>query len=170
MAFYVEVRGDENEFAVFQEVYSERGIASRTVKDLADTCLLHALQNSPVGNALNYGSGVPAPRFPGQYRASWIRDRRGTNIYNYQIRVSNLADHASVVEEGRRYTRGGQLFTWTKARKGTWKQTGNLYQLIDKGPNPGGWVFAKQTSGREGLHVLANAQRYAAARYGLATT
>lgn len=168
---YIEVRGDMDEFAVFQEVYGPRGIASRTVIDLANYCLAHALKNSPIGNALNYGSGVPAPRFPGQYVASWSRDRRGSNVGSYQMRVSNLADHASIVEWGRNYTRAGQAFTWTKARTGYWKHSGNLlYQFVDKGPKPGGWVFTSQTGPIFGKHVLANAQRAAAARYGLATT
>lgn len=164
---YIEVRGDMDEFAVFQEVYGPTGIASDVVQKLADTCLRHALQHSPIGNPLDYGA---KPASPGQYIASWNRDRRGTNVGSYQQRVSNLADHASIVEFGRRHTFGGQRFTWSKARKVTYRKRGGRFVPVGSTPNPGGLVVTDNTRGREGKHVLANAQRYAAARYGLATT
>ena len=94
-----------------------------------------AINTSPVNsplNAMHRGGAV------GTYKASWGFDRVGSNGHVVRATIFNSADHADIVEFGRRGSSGYERFSWTR-----W---GGEIRGVPHG-----------TSGRPGKHILRNA-------------
>lgn len=112
------------------------------VDDLVEEARNYAVAASPknkVANAMHRGGVV------GTYKASWRTDRRGSNGSNVQGRLSNDADHAIIVEEGRSAAFKWQKFSWTK-----WG---------------GGIQSVRSTKARRGRHIAAKAIEKASRRW-----
>lgn len=101
-------------------------------RDTIKNAIRIAPTNDPL-NAIHRGGVV------GTYRASFRSDGRGSNGHFLRRSIYNTADHARIVEHGRRSTRGGrwEVFYWSQ--------------------HPGREIRTRGTSGRHGDHVLERA-------------
>jgi hypothetical protein len=130
-----------NTATVYRGLHSQRGVVRKWVVDLARTTERNAIRLAPVNeveNAQHRGGIV------GTYKASFGISGRGSNQFSTQRTVYNSADHANIVEFGRRAVFGRQRFSWT-----VWG--GDIRSVT-------------RTEGRPGKRVLERAARQAAAR------
>jgi hypothetical protein len=164
VAKYVKSWNTINGMTIWRALHTPGGAVHDWAEDIAKATMEYAIALSPVNNPLN--ARRPGHAKPGVYKASWKKDRRGSNQSATRRRVYNTADHAMIVEKGRRYTRKRQVFSWSEARGpgtyypkyGTWKPGP---------PRPGGKVSTPVTHARSGQRVLERATRAAATEYGV---
>jgi hypothetical protein len=102
-----------------------------------------AFATAPVNDPLN---AVHRGGVVGTYQASF-RARRLSNLGSEGFKLSNVSDHAAVVEFGRRPSTKPQTFSWTR--------TGGQIRRY------------KRTSGRDGEHIMADAVQYGLAVNGV---
>lgn len=75
-----------------------------------------AIAGSPVNHPEN--AMRPGHHPPGLYKASWRHvPARSNSLSQVAFAVTNLANHAMVVEKGKPYVRKRQVFTWQHARE-----------------------------------------------------
>ena len=70
-----------------------------------------AISTSPVNEIDN---AIHRDGVVGTYKRAWKWDRRGSNQHRVRARVFNTADHAAIVEYGRRASTKEQTFSWTE--------------------------------------------------------
>lgn len=100
--------------------------------------LVACVATAPVGNPLN---AVHRGGVVGTYKASFHSDRKGSNQSGLRFSISNSADHAAIVEFGRRTVFADQYFSWSRG----------------KHPGKPGWNT--RTRGRDGTHHIEKTVR-----------
>ncbi len=131
-----DVQVDVSDRAVISALNTPGGAVHEWRDDTAEKVTFAAIRRSPVGNpldALHSGGNV------GTYKRSWGFDRVGSNQHRLQFTVFNGAEHADIVEFGRRATSKDQYFAWSMATP------------------PGAARWYTRTGSRQGQHVLRDA-------------
>lgn len=123
---------------------------------------------APVNNPLN---AVHRGGVVGTYKASFDKDKRGSNGYVLRGRLWNYSPHAQYVEYGRSGSSARQVFSWALANRVPTAKGGipfkNLTGFQGKQYRQPGVVYTwYHTNAREGQHVLARAGRATARIHG----
>lgn len=135
MAAEVEVHITDR--AIISALNTPGGDVFKWRDDVAVDTVRIAIGMSPVNDVLDalHRGGVV-----GTYKASWGFDRVGSNGHRVQATIYNGADHADIVEFGRRRSWRSETFAWT-------------------GHRPPGAISTHEhgTAARNGRHILRDA-------------
>lgn len=133
-----DVRVNITDRSVISACNTPGGVVFEWRDDVAEKITRAAIIASPVNDPLN---AVHRGGEVGEYQRSWGFDRVGSNQHRVRATIYNGADHADIVEFGRRASFKSQVFSW-----GEFNPPGDIRRVGFTRSRPGNHILRDATN------------------------